>query len=212
MTAKEFSRSFGFSFKLLFSPIKNFYDLKFEKKGRLETGLFIVVLVILTFILQRQLTGMSFQRPMINPKDLNIISEILSVLVPFFLWCTANWALTTLMDGDGSYKDIVMASGYALFPIVLINIPLILLSHVMTREEGGFYYIFMSIATYWSFFQLFISNMVIHQYSVKKALVVVLMTIIGMGIISFIALLFTSFIGQLYAFGYSVYKELIFRL
>jgi len=212
MTGKEFYHSFMFSFKLLFRPIRNFYDLKFEKEGRIEVGLFIVGLVIITFILKRQLTGLSFQVPWINPKDLNIISEILGVLVPFFLWCTANWGLTSLMDGDGSYKDIVMASGYALFPIVLIHIPLIVLSHIMTLEEGGFYFMFDSISTFWSLLLFFVATMVIHQYSVKKTIAVVLLTIVGMGVISFIALLFFSLIQQLYAFFYSVYKELIFRL
>ena len=34
------------------------------------------------------------------------MSQIVSVLIPLFLFVTANWCLTTLFDGEGNYKDI----------------------------------------------------------------------------------------------------------
>ena len=212
MTLQEYSHSFFFGFKILFRPIKNFYELKFEKEGRLSVGLTLLFVVIVTFIMKRQLTRFIFQDPMLDPKDLNIIAEALGILVPFFLWCIANWCLTSLMEGDGSFKDIVMASGYALLPVILINIPLIILSWIFTLEEQGFYLILNSLANLWMLLLFFVSTMVIHQYSLKKTVAVVLLTIVGMGVISFIALLFSSLIQQMYAFGYSIYKELIFRL
>ena len=212
MTIQEYSQSFLFSFKVLFRPIKNFYELKFEKEGRLSVGLSILLMVIITFIMRRQLTRFIFQDPFLDPKDLNIITEALGILVPFFLWCIANWCLTSLMEGDGSFKDIVTASGYALLPLVIINIPLILASWVMTLEESGFYVMFDTVANVWMMLLVFVATMVIHQYSLKKTFAVVLLTIVGMGVISFIALLFSSLIQQMYAFCYSIYKELIFRL
>lgn len=212
MNTQNFAKAFLFSFQLLFRPIKNFYRLKRERIGKVSVGLLMVVLVIVTFILKRQLTRFMFQDPLLDPSKLNILSEALGVLVPFFLWCVANWSFTTLMDGEGSFKDIVMVSGYALFPVVLINLPLIALSWFLTMEEQGFYFMLDSISVIWTMLLLFISNLVVHQYTVKKTLAMIVLTIIGMGLIAFIALLFSTLIQQMYAFLYSIYKELIFRI
>lgn len=201
-----------FAFKVIVRPIRNFYDLKHEKEGNLGAALTIVGLVIMTFIFKRQLTRFVFQNPFLDPKDLNIISEALGIIVPFILWCVSNWCLTTLMDGDGSFRDIVIASGYALFPLVIINIPMILLSWVLTIDEGGFYFILDSTATAWTLLLIFISTMVTHQYTLKKTIFTTVLIIIGMGLIAFIALLFVTLIQQMYGFVYSIYKELIFRL
>lgn len=212
MTYKEFLNPFLFSFKLLSRPIKNFYELKFEKQGKTSVGLFMIFLLIVVFIFKRQLTRFLFLPVLLDPKDLNIIAEALSVLVPYLLWCVANWCLTSLMDGDGSFKDILMGTGYAVFPLILINIVLIIISWFLSYEEEGFYYMLETLSVLWTGLLIFISTMVIHQYSLKKTIAVVILTIVGMGIIAFIALLFSTLIQQMFAFVYSIYKELIFRL
>ena len=109
---------------VIFHPYDGFWDLKHEKRGTLRAALTIVGLVAVTYVVMRQYTGFIF-----NPRDLsrlNVIVELLSVLAPFFLWAVVNWALTTLMDGKGTFRDIIIATAYALVPFVLINLPLTL--------------------------------------------------------------------------------------
>ena len=53
--------------------------------------------------------------------------------------------------------------------------------------------------------------MVTHQYSVKKTLLTTILTIIGMGILLFIGLLFFSVIQQIVTFAVTIYKEVRFR-
>ena len=62
---------------------------------------------------------------LLNPQGgyATIFSVILGVAAPFALWTISNWCLTTLFDGEGSYKDIFIATCYSLMPLVIILIP-----------------------------------------------------------------------------------------
>lgn len=206
----EVLQSLRYSLYLIFHPFDGFWDLKHEKKGNLKTAMLIVAMVIVTFILRRQLTGFILNENKL--RELNIIVEILSVVLPFFLWCVANWCLTTLMDGEGSFKDIVITSAYALVPLVLINIPLIIFSNVITLEEAAFYTFFDILSLAWTLLLLFLGTSVVHQYSLLKTFLTSICIVIGMGLIIFIALLFSSLLQQMYSFVYTIYKEIALRL
>jgi len=202
----------GLSLRLLIHPIKVFNDIKYENEGKLSAGMTIVGMVIVTYIFQRQLTSFVFMNPLIDIKELNIIMSAFSVLVPFMLFCGANWALTSLMDGEGTFRQIMMFTGYALVPIVVINLPLIPLSWILTGEEGGFYAFFLRLSSIWSLALIVVATMVVHQYTVRKTILTIILIIVGMGLIAFIVLLFFTLLQQMIAFVNSVYKEIIFRL
>ena len=206
----ELLNGLRYSFHLIFHPFDGFWDLKHEKRGNMKSAMVIVALVILTYIMQRQLTGFLFNYN--DLKSLNIFTEIISVVLPFFLWCVANWCLTTLMDGEGSFRDIVITTAYALVPIIIINIPLILVSHALTLEEGAFYYFFNSFSWTWSVILIILGTMVVHQYSLAKTLFTCVLIVVGMGLIVFIGLLFFSLLQQMFGFVYIIYREIAFRL
>jgi hypothetical protein len=206
----EVLRSLRYTLYLIFHPFDGFWDLKHEKKGNLKAALIIVALVGITFILRRQLTGFVLNE--VKLQELNIVVEISSVALPFFLWCVANWCLTTLMDGEGSFRDIVITSAFALAPFVLINIPLIIFSNVITLEEAAFYHFFDILALVWAGILLFLGTSVVHQYSMGKTFLTCICIIVGMGLIIFIALLFFSLLQQIFSFIYTIYKEIALRL
>lgn len=203
-------KALRYSFYLIFHPFDGFWDLKHERRGNLKAAIIIVFLLGVTYILRRQLTGFIFNN--VKLLELNIFLEITSVAVPFLLWCIANWCLTTLMDGEGSFKDIVITSAYALTPLIIINLPLIPFSNIITVEEGAFYHFFSSLAVVWSTILMIIGTSVVHQYSIRKTVLTCIFIVVGMGIIIFIALLFFNLIHQMYWFFYSIYKEISLRL
>lgn len=194
---------------VIFRPFDGFWDLKREKRGSISAALTITFGVIIVYILQRQYTAFLFNTN--NVKELNIILEIVSVLLPFVLWCIANWCLTTLADGEGTFKDIVIATSYALTPIILIQAPLIILSYVFNLDEGAFYYFFTTVSLIWSAGLLIIGTMITHDYSMKKTLLTIVGILISMAVMIFIGLLFSSVIQQIVGFFYVLYKEFAFR-
>ncbi|MBP1907374.1 hypothetical protein J2Z32_004049 [Paenibacillus turicensis] len=190
-------------------PFDGFWDLKYENKGKLRIAIFMVFIVTVTMILKRQYVGyvVNYNYPL----SLNSINELKYIVLPFLLWCIANWSLTTLMDGEGKFIEIVIATGYAMLPLVLVNIPNILLSNVITLREASFYYLLDSFALIWFLWLLFIGTMTVHQYTVTKTLSTMLLTLVVMGIIIFLSLLFFNLIQQVISFIYTIYEELSLR-
>ncbi|WP_028559608.1 Yip1 family protein [Paenibacillus pinihumi] len=195
---------------VIFHPFNGFWELKNENKGKLAIALSLLFMLAISNIIKRQMAGfhVNFNRP----SELNSLDELKFVVLPFLLWCVANWSLTTLMDGEGKFRDIVIATGYSLVPLVLIYIPITIISNFITLKEAPFYYLFESIALLWFIYLLFVGTMNAHQYTAGKTVITMLLTLIVMGIIVFLGLLFFSLVQQIVNFVSTIYYEIIFRV
>jgi hypothetical protein len=198
-----------YPFYVLFHPFDGYWDLKYDNKGKLRISLVILLLLAITTILQRQYSG--FLVNFNNPTELNSINELKYIVLPFILWCVSNWSLTTLMDGEGKFKEIVTATGYALLPLALIMLMNTIISNVITIQESALYYLLETVAFLWFLWLLFIGTMTIQQYSVMKTIVTMALTLVVMGIIMFLGLLFFSLMQQMIGFVLSIYNELSLR-
>ncbi|MGG4034740.1 YIP1 family protein [Paenibacillus cisolokensis] len=197
-------------FYTMIHPFNGFWEMKYEHKGRLKVALLILFGLAVVTIVKRQYSG--FVVNFNNLSELNSLQELQYILLPFLLWCVANWSLTTLMDGEGTFKDIVMATGYALMPLVIVYIPQTLYSRVISGDESSFYYLLEAIAWIWFVGLLFVGTMTVHQFTAGKTLVTMLLTIIVIGILMFLGVLFFSMMQQMISFIASIYRELTFRL
>ncbi len=204
----RYAKELKYGLHVIFHPFDGFWDLKREHRGSLAAALTFVVLTIIITTMEKQLTGFLFNE--IRLKDVNVVVDILTVTILYVLWCVANWCLTSLMDGEGKMRDIFIATGYALVPIILIRLPMILLSLGITSQEGTFYYVLGAVSYIWTGFLIFFGTMVTHQYSFGKTVLTCICTIVGMGIIMFIGLLFFNVIQQMITFATTIYKELRF--
>ena len=198
-----------FPFSLIVRPFSGYWDLKYDGKGNLKIAAIIFFLVFVSMIIQSQYAGFIVNYS--NPAYFNSLNELINLLLPFFLWCVANWSLTTLMDGEGKFTEIMMATAYALTPMFIIYIPNTIISHFMTQDESIFYVFFNSVALAWAAYLLFVGTMTIHQYSVKKTIATIFLTLVCMGFLLFLGLLFFSLVQQMYAFIFTIYQELLFR-
>ncbi|MFC5529403.1 Yip1 family protein [Cohnella yongneupensis] len=196
-------------FYVLLHPFQGFWDLKYENKGKLRVALCMLLLLTTATILLRQYAGfvVNFNFPL----DLNSINELQDIVLPFFLWCIANWSLTTLMDGEGKFKEIVITTGYAILPLVLMRFGNILISNVITLRESAVYYMIDSFSTLWFVWLLFIGTMIVHQYTVLKTLFTMMLTLCVMGIIIFLILLIFSLLQEMVGFILSIYNEISYR-
>ncbi|MFW6309407.1 MAG: YIP1 family protein [bacterium] len=191
-----------------FHPFGSSWNLKAGEKGSFLSATVIFILVVTSYILMRQYTGFLFNYS--DLQRLNIIMEFLGILVPFILWCGVNWALTTLMEGKGTIKDIYITSAYGLMPIVLIYPPVTLISNFLTLDEGLFYHFFLVLGLAWALGLVFFGNLVIHQFTLGQTIFTTIITIIGIAVVLFLTLLFLNVIDQLYAFVYAIYTEISF--
>ena len=207
---EHFFSTLRYALHVIVHPFDGFWDLTREHRGSMQAANFIVFLVMMTRILQLQYTSFLFMR--VNWSRVNVFTECLSILLPIGIWCLANWSLTTLFEGKGRMRDIYIGTAYALTPFVLIQLPLILLSNVVTVEEGAFYSVLSGISILWCGLLLICAMMMIHDYSLGKTLAFMVMSVFGMLVIIFVMLMFFSLISDGIAYFISLYKELSFRL
>ena len=194
----------------LFHPFDGFWDLVHEKRGSLAAAHTFLVLFLLTYVLRLMLTSFQFVTAPIQ--YINIYERFASLLLPFLILCVANWSLSTLFDGKGRFKDIYMGLCYSLVPYIIIQLPLILLSHILAFDEGAFYNVLGSLSIIWCLLLAFVALMQIHDYGPGKTLVFIFATIFGALVIIFLLLVFFSLLSDAFGYFASLYREILFRL
>ena len=172
-------------------------------------ALLLFLLTIVTQILSKQMTAFLFNPDKFAPFD--IVFEVNKLLILFVVFCIANWSVTTLMQGEGTFKDIVMTTGYACFPLVLIPLPVAIISNIAAYPEEIYLTAANTAAMLWFGLLLFIGIMTVHQYSLGRMIGTTVVTIVAMMAIIFICLLFFNLFSQLFGFVFSIYKEIALR-
>ena len=139
------------------------------------------------------------------------MTQLTGIVVPLVLFVVANWCFTTLFDGEGSLKDIFIASAYGLYPLPLFIVVSTILTNVLVGTEAQITSIIVVIAVIWMVMLIIIGMQVTHDYSMGKNVVTIIATIVGMVFIMFIALLFTSLISKMTSFVTTITSELSYR-
>ena len=209
-TYTNFLNTLRYSLYVIWHPADGFWDLIHAKRGSYAAANFIVILTLLTHVWKLQFTN--FVIMSVNWNRVNIFKEMATIILPLAIFCICNWGVTTLFDGKGNLGDIYMGTAYAMTPYPLIQLPLIIISNFVTREEASFYWVFSDISFVWVGILLFMAMMMIHCYSFGKTLLFTIFTAFGMLVFVFIMLLFFSMISQGVAYFISLGREVIFRL
>ncbi len=206
---KTYVEELLYVFHLVFHPFDGFWDLKHEKRGSVRASLTFMILTIVAFFYQAIGQGYSF-----NPRGdySTVFIQIIAVVVPVALWCIGNWCLTTLFDGEGSFKDIFIATGYSLAPLPVFVIISTILTNVMTAQEGSMVSLLVTLGYVWVAILLFFGTMVTHDYTMGKNFITILGTIVAMAIIIFVIILFSSLVAKMVSFVFAVISEVAGRV
>lgn len=198
-----------YGFYVIFHPFDGFWDLKHEKRGSVRGAVFWLLLAAFAFFYQSIGSGY-LQTGGRNGGS--FISSVMSILLPVFLLAVGNWCLTTLFEGEGTFKDVFIAVCYSLVPMVILLIPCVALSNVMTLSELDILGMIQTVAWIWVGLLFFFGVMVTHDYTLGKNFITVIGTIIMVCVIMFVAVLFFNLITKIYTFGYNIYVELSYRV
>lgn len=198
-----------FAFYILRHPLDGFWDMKHEKKSSLKTGVIMILLTLGAIIFNRQTRGFIFNNNYNVPLD--ILYQIQILALPILLFCVSNWAITTLMDGKGTFSDIFMVVCYSLLPMILFNLASPLISNVLSLKDMAYLTIFDITGVAWTLLMVFIGIQVVHEYSISKMVWTLALTTASASIIIFICLLFFSLLQELGSFVYTIYREIALR-
>ena len=206
---RTFGQELLFAFHLIFHPFDGYWDLKHEKRGSLRGAAFYIALTVLVFTYNS--VGRSY---MYNPTGeyQSIGMQIAAVLIPVALFSAANWCITTLFDGEGSIKDIVVATGYSLIPLIFMTVPATLLTHILSSSESGIITLVSALGFVWTGLLLVLGIMITQDYSFMKNILTIIVTIVGMAFIMFIVILFVTLVSDIFGLGRNIITELSYRM
>ncbi len=195
---------------ILRHPIEGYEEMKYHKGGRISISLGIVAVWFLLMILRYTLTGFSYNSN--KPGQINIGIILLSTVCMVVLWVIANWSLCTLLDGEGKMREIFVHSVYALVPYIVSLGISIILSNILTLDEGAFVTWITMFGILWSVVLLFSAMMTLHNYSGAKTFVCLLLTVAAMIVIAFLVILAFTLVQQIVSFVVTIWHELSFRM
>lgn len=193
----------------LLHPFDFFYDIQFEKRAKLINAIAIMALACVARIVSLMLSGFAFRTR--EAVDVSIPLEVLWIVIPWITWSIANWAVSTIIDGEGKFKDILISSSYVYLPYIVLIIPVSLLSNLLTLKEisiyGGIYYFMYG----WMAVMLFLQVMIIHDFEFGKTVGIILLSILGMIIMWLIVVMIYGLVNQAIVFVVNILKEIRYR-
>lgn len=195
---------------VLLHPFEGFEDLRWKKGGTLKYTVIIIFALFFALIAWDRWCGFQF-RPL--PDALfSVMPYIMKSVVYFGAWVLGNWAVCTLLEGEGTMKNICIYSSYALIPYIVSTFINVMLSHVLVQAEMVFFMTIYYIGLIWTGLLLFNAVKAVHQYSFSKTVAAIVLTLFAMLVILFLAVLLLSLFQKVYVFIYSVYTEILYRV
>jgi len=196
-------------FYLVRHPFEGFEDLRWKKGYNMKVALVIVLAFFIITVLQARASGFLFNQEV--PKIFNIIPFFSMTVMLFFVWVIGNWSLCTLFNGEGTMKNILCVSAYALTPYMTSMLVNTVATRILLEREAGFISFIAVLGIAWSVVMMISGMKAVHQYSVPKTLLAIVFTLVAMVIILFVVVLLVALFQQVYIFFYTIYTELLFR-
>lgn len=170
----------------------------------------MIVLLLLLDALKFEYTGFAFlMHPAYEPY--NLLRGAVSAIGLVFVWSITNWSVTTLTDGKGTFKAVIVGTLYAMMPIFAAGAINLVLSNALTLEEKAFMNWISSAGYIWAAIMLVSSQMNIHEFSLGKALRCALLTIIGMIVILLLIFMMVVLVQKVFGIGETIFRELTIR-
>lgn len=194
---------------LLRHPIDGFSALRYEKKGSYLSAIIIFGLVYVALCIQRMFTSFTFSTDAI--RYVSIATVFIQLGVVWFSWVLCNYLVSSIMRGEGRFKDVFMGSAYALMPLIVVGIPLTIVSNVMTESESSIYSFLYNGMFVWILLLTFWKVQTLHNYSVGETVLNIVLscfTMVGLAVLGF---LFIGLFNELRDFAYSIFQEVSVR-
>ena len=208
---KYFSKQkWSYMFYTITHPMDGYYWIRHREYGSVPLAVLMVILFSLSFTANRLMA--SFVVNDLDPRGVDALFELMGVLSFYLLLCVSNWSITCLMNGEGRLKDIAVAIGYGTVPMTAVMVAATIVSQFIADEEQAFYGIILGLGIAYGVIMMLIGIMQVHNYTLGKTLLTLLLTFIAALIIVFLLLLLSNLLGMVYNFFHSVYTELIFRV
>ena len=195
--------------RVMVQPVETYNELKLRRYRNWAFVWIMMAAFFLSAVVMRQFYGFRFNYNDIG--KLNVFVQLCMTVIPFWLFCIANWAVCTIGNGEGKINEICTFAALALTPYILCSLTATALSNILVLEEESFLQVLLVIGGLWSGMLLFQAIRIVHNYSGLMTMGIILLTVLGIEIILFILLLLYALFQQMYSFVSTIYSELMYR-
>ncbi|MCM1220406.1 MAG: YIP1 family protein [Lachnospiraceae bacterium] len=198
-----------YPFYILRHPVDGYHELKNNKKFSMSAANLILFAWVLLTILNWGYIDFDFRTKF---TDVSLLQVFLTTIVIFAMVVVANWCFCTLMDGKGRMPEIWICCAYALLPYVICGYVRFILSFVIVYDEAVFLTYLTAIAMLWSFLLFLLGLSILHDYSLSKLMASFGLTVLGVFVMIFFAVLISGLVTQICSFVMTVYSEIRYRM
>lgn len=207
----DFFTNLAMAKKIFKKPFDVFYEIKYLKLGSVKFATALYVLIFAALFITLYFPGFVFSTTIVEDLGFLLIATIYIIGLGLFL--VVNYLISTINDGEGSFKNIYIATAYALMPFLVIAIPTTVLTHGLTLNEGFVYTALMMLALGWSLLLIILMIKEIHDFSIGATIKNLIMTVAGSVVILAITfIIYIVIFDQMFEFIYSLIWEVLVRV
>lgn len=190
-------------------PFDNFRELKENHLSSWGLGSAALIVYYITSFLRTM--GSNFRYTSFDPESYNSLFQLLQTVGIALLWIAANWGVSTLMQGNGHFKEVFAVTSYATVPLSISNILLLMLSNSLLAPGDTLLSAINIIFTVFAGIVLVVGLMVVHEYSFPRFIVTALITICFMVLAIFVVFMIAMLLSQCWQFVVTLVMEAICR-
>jgi hypothetical protein len=191
-------------------PIDGCYGVRREFKASYASANLLLAVFMVVYLVNKYATGFILKTVMDGRFD--IFTDVLYLLGIFLLMTACTYLISTINDGEGTFKQLYTAFVYALGPYMIIKPLVIVISNIITYNEV-FLVKFSNFCMYtWVVILLFLAVKEINNYTVKETVKVILLTFFCALIAALLLFILYVLVSQVKDFAQAIYGEVVYRL
>lgn len=161
---------------IFFIPTEGF---RWIKKDRTKFSYKAPFLILLLLVVARIFNILVTHFPLANtlPEHAEFSQEILTIIVPLFIFIISCYLVTTILSGESLLREVFSATMYSMLPIAVFTFPITLLSRILSASSAELYNTAFILLFVWSAILLLVSISVMNSYSLKMTLFVAFLSI-----------------------------------
>lgn len=194
---------------LLTHPIDTVEEMKEKRTGSVFWATVLLVLFTVSEIVVTVAKGFLFNSA--KADDFNLFFVLMRSCFLVLLFVIGNWALCTLLEGEGRLVDIYVYTCYCLTPLTMYRVFDTIFSNVVTSDEYVFINMVNACIWLWFVSLLMFSMKRLHNYTMGKTIWCILLSVVAMAIIFFLLYLLVILLQQLLTFIMTIYTEIVMR-
>lgn len=192
-----------------FHPFQAYTNLKYHKKASWPIAIGITILFYVSSVMNVTLSGFLYTD--VTMSEYNSMFTLASTIGLLVLWSVCNWLVCSMLGGIGKFKEIYVATAYALVPMIVYSFVQVVLSNFLPLSMSGIISGLGTAVLLYTFFLLSIAMIIVHEYDFFKFLWTGVVTIAMMLLVVFVLFMCAIMLKQCGSFFYSVYEEIIYR-